>query len=90
MCLVGWGYWGVQRQAVEALEGGMPGVGARDREGMPREELGKLWNGRSWCLREVGDKDGGSDDALHSYGVHSQHWVSQYRSIVATVVDARP
>ena len=60
------GILGVQRQVVEALDGGMPGVGARDREGTPRVELGKLWNGRSCCLREVGDKDGGSDDVLHS------------------------
>ena len=47
MCLVGWGYWGVQRQAVEALGGEMPGVGVRVREGMLLEELWKLWNGRS-------------------------------------------
>ena len=41
------GILGVQRQAVEALGGEMPGVGVRVREGMLLEELWKLWNGRS-------------------------------------------
>ena len=75
---------------VRGLDGWVPGVGEGVQEETPGSVLGKLRNGRSCLLCVGGDRDVGSDDVLHSLKVHSRHWVLQYRSSVATIVDAHP
>ena len=93
MCQVGWGCWGVPRQAVEALGGEMLRVGAGVRVETLLVVLERQWVDQLECWRDVddaGDRGVGSDDELHWLEVHSRQWVSWCHSIVATIVDAHP
>ena len=68
MCQVGWGCWGVPRQAVEALGGEMLRVGAGVRVETLLVVLERQWVDQLGCWRDVDDAGGkgvGSDDELH-------------------------